>query len=583
MSSDAALSQLAEHALSPAVEVPAIGPVASERLALCLLDLFGCHLAARAMGANLAIERIAVQEARHFKRVASAHLWGSAATASPFAASLANGTIAHHAEFDAGWHGPPGVGANAAVTVLPAALAVAESVRASGLQFIAAVAAGYDTLAALARALCASAVGYRLHPPGLLGAFGAAAASARLWQLPQETLFDALGAVGGIAPLCPFESFTAGASAKDLYGGWPAAVGVAAAAAAAAGERTLDRAPFALPALLRREPIGPDEVLASLRRPALLDADFKAFPTCRSVQPALSALEKLIAATPVDAADVGSIAVETYRYAVDLDLAADPAWPIGARTSIPMCIALRLCKPGLEPADFAEGRLHDPAVRALASRVSVELGRFASRPGRGAALTVTLRDGRRLASEVAAERWNSDRPATANEIVEKFRGLASPMLAATDVERLIERTLDLAHCPDVRELTAILARSAPLPRAQRDTDRVASPACPQARATGERARRRLGRAFTACGLDARPLDGVLDMTLRAARELHLTPADETRAITLALALAPCGAGSLPEGWIATQGCLMARLAQRGFGGPPGVFDGVRGLRWLAGD
>ena len=580
MSSDDALRALASHALSRSVDAPALGALATERLLLSLLDLFGCHLASRAMRANVAIEHAAIGAATP-RTPAEARLWGSDGGTSAFHASLANGTIAHHAEFDAGWHGPPGIGVNAAVSVLPAALAVAEATRATGPAFIAACAAGYDVLAALATALCPSAVSHRLHPPGLLGAFGAATAAARLLRLDATAVSRALSVCGGTAPLCPFESFTAGASAKDLYGGWPAAVGIA--AASAAGNRTFDDAPFVLPALLGRAPISVEEVGPLLRQPALLDADFKAFPTCRSTHPALSALEAVLSSTPVAAADVESIAIETYGYAVELDLAADSDWPIGARTSIATCVALRLCGTGLEPADFSADRLGDPVLRALAARVTVEAGRFANRQGRGAVVSIELRDGRRLAHEVQSERWSSANPASPGEIVEKFRRLASTALAPADIEALISATLELAQCRDVRELTAMLARAAPPAADSRDTQRVASPACPDARSTVDRAQRRLRDALAGRGVVAHTIERALDATTHAVSDLELAPADGQRALTLALALAPCGAGPLPTGWIQTQGTLMACLARCGFGGPPGVFDGVRGLRWLAGD
>ena len=446
------LRRLAQHALSPAVEPETIGPEAIERLAYSLLDLFGCYLAARRLGVNEGVEQVM----RDLGGRSEATLWGSLDKLPAAQVALAVGTIAHHLELDGGWHGPPGVGVHPAVTILPAAVALAERTGASGRALIAAAAAGYDVLAVMASWLCAGVTAFKLHPPGLLGGFGATAAAARLLGHDAARLAGALAWCGGVAPFCPFESFTAGASAKDLYAGWPAAIG-----ALVAELPPPDELRFALPQLLGRSAIDPSEAMTQLERPALLGADFKPYPTCRSVQPALTALEDLLARldVPFDASDVVRIAVETYPYAVELDQAADSARPIGARTSIQTCLALRLRHGPLGPEHFMTGFLADPATRNLARSISVGVGRFSGRPLRGAAVNVWLADGRVLEQEVASARWSEQQPATRAELLQKFRRLAEPSLARANVDELIERTLALERSPSVRPLLEILARA----------------------------------------------------------------------------------------------------------------------------
>src|SRR5216684_2897781 len=109
---------------------------------------------------------------------------------SPGDAALANGTGIHGFELDdahvsSSLH--PG-----AVTV-PASLAVAEAVGASGADVLVALAAGYEV--GLRVGICAgvshSTSGY--HVTGTVGTLGAAAAAARLLKLSPQQAAHALG------------------------------------------------------------------------------------------------------------------------------------------------------------------------------------------------------------------------------------------------------------------------------------------------------------------------------------------------------------------------------------------------------
>ena len=139
----AALVRLAEHTTS--LSAQALGPAVADRVGWCLLDLFGCFLGARSLGVNRGLYDI-VEEVGG----GGATLWGTRRQAPAAQAVLVTGTVAHHLELDGGWHGPPGVGAHPAVTVIPAAVAVAEQTGASGRDVVAAIAAGYDAIGVMA-------------------------------------------------------------------------------------------------------------------------------------------------------------------------------------------------------------------------------------------------------------------------------------------------------------------------------------------------------------------------------------------------------------------------------------------------
>lgn len=111
-----------------------------------------------------------------------------------------------------------------------------------------------------------------------------------------------------------------------------------------------------------------------------------------------------------DAAEIASVEVRTYTAAAGF---ADPTPgnDLAARFSIPWTVAVGLTAGGLDGTGFQAEALGDPALRALASRVTVRADRDldAGYPaGRPAVVTVRLRDG--SAARAAAGRPRGDGP-----------------------------------------------------------------------------------------------------------------------------------------------------------------------------
>lgn len=138
-------------------------------------------------------------------------------------AAMCNGGSAHYLELDDGHtqaHAHPGV------TVIPALLAVGESAGVTGRDLLTAMAAGYELTIRLGRTVSPAAQYDRgFHIPGLIGMFAATAAVAKLRGLRAGRIVDALGNIA-LGPITPFNTFAQGAPVKDLYGGWPAAMGI---------------------------------------------------------------------------------------------------------------------------------------------------------------------------------------------------------------------------------------------------------------------------------------------------------------------------------------------------------------------
>ena len=344
---------------------------ARARVAELLLDVFAC--AAEGRRADPYPDFIPGSDG-------DASLWFADTTRDPSHAALVNGTLAHHAELD---DGNPRASLHGGVTIIPAALAVAETTGATGEALLAAIASGYSAAVACGRPLKNGIETHRLHAPSMVGCFGAAAAAARLFDADEDIMTGALALAGTLMPLGPFESFTRGASVKDLYGGYPAYIGVQAALLSRSGVHGPDE-------LFESKRDGVGAFLGHAATPAFeLDLDevmhveLKPWSACRSVHATLTALEKLLPIT----VPITSVHVETYAFAAELSRDADATTPIGAKASIPHAIA-------------------ELAGQPLTDRVRVDISEAVG--PRGARVCVLLADGTERVAETSAPRSETD-------------------------------------------------------------------------------------------------------------------------------------------------------------------------------
>jgi len=161
-----------------------------------------------------------------------ATLWASGGCkVSAANAALATGTAIHGFDFDDHHRSKIHPGA----AVLPVALALGEQHNINGTTFLAALAAGYETMARVSLAANPNAARMRgWHLTGTTGTFGAAAAASVILGFDPATTASALGLAGTqSAGLWAFNAD--GAMSKRLHPGRAAQSGVMAAALAGRG------------------------------------------------------------------------------------------------------------------------------------------------------------------------------------------------------------------------------------------------------------------------------------------------------------------------------------------------------------
>ena len=372
-------------------------------------------------------------------------------------AAYLGGTAAHGMELDDGYReGTTHPGA----CVVPAALAVAHREGSDGPALLAAVAAGYEAVVAVARACHPQLRRRGFHPTGASGVFGAAVAAARLLDLDAAATSAALGlaasSAGGL-----FAFLAGGADVKRLHAGNAARDGVLAALLAAEGVEgppSVIEGPDGFAQAFADGMTRPFEV-APDGRWGIADCYFKPYPCCRHLQPAAEATFAVRAEAGVRADEIERIEVETYAIAADH---AHTGWGdfASAQLSFPYIMALAARDGAITLRSFDEKTRGDAELTRLAGLVQVAVDPVldAAYPARRPA-RVTIVTGRGRFTSEAMEALGSDEvPLDDAGLDEKFRGLVDPVLGTPRSVALLDA---LRHLPERGDVRGVLGLTTP--------------------------------------------------------------------------------------------------------------------------
>jgi len=347
----------------------AIPEAAREAAARSLLDTLACGVAGRAEASSQILLEMVGQEAVGGPCTAI----GLGRMVAPRAAALINGALAHALDFDdthdeAVLH--PGV------AVIPAALAAAERVAASGRDLLDAIVVGYDVHVRVALAARQAPGHTGWHYTSVCGIFGAAAAAGRLLGLGARRMADAFGLACAQAS-GTLQSEHDGTWAKRLQPGLAAAGGVLAAQLAAEGFRgpheALEGAYGFYRVYLREFDLTP--VLRDLgQRFEVERTSLKPFPTCRFTHAPAAALQDLRAQVRLGPEDLVGIEARVTSAAFaevcePLPQKVRPQSPVHAQFSLPYALACVADHGTITLADLTESAIRRPEVLALAERV----------------------------------------------------------------------------------------------------------------------------------------------------------------------------------------------------------------------
>lgn len=426
-----------------------------EKVALHVLDTLGVALAA--VGSDFAGAAWRAVDA--LGSPGAATCIGRSQAAAPAWAALANGILAHGLDYD-DTHAEGVVHVSA--PVVPAALAVAESIGAAKRDFLTAVALGMETSVRIAVAAPGAFHDRGFHPTPIAGTFGATVAAARLLHLNEEQIGFALGLAGSQAA-GTLEFLGDGSWSKRLHAGWAAHAGVVAA--------TFGRERFSGPAAvlegrfgLYRTHLGDagwkGEVvcdrLGSHWR--LLEVSLKPYAACHMTHACCDAARKLRLRPGFALEEIER--VECWVHPRVFPVVCEPrkeklrpSTDYQAKFSLPYTVACMLVRGRLTLQDFSPEAIRDEAVLALAQRIACVRDPASRYPeffdGR---VRLFLRSGDVWEEAQPINRGHPQLPLTRAEVEEKFRANAVPVLGRHRAEAVAQWLSSAGEGESVRPL-----------------------------------------------------------------------------------------------------------------------------------
>ncbi len=426
-----------------------------------LLDYLGCAIG----GASLPMAQIAASYFVELGGREDAGLILDGRRLPSIHAALVNGIYGHTLDMDDGHRmaaGHPGV------ATLPAALAAADVHHVSGPDLLRAIVCGYEAFVRIGGHLNPAHLRRGYHTTATVAPFSSALAAGLLAGLDQERLTWALG-LAGVQGAGLMEVFHDGAMAKPFQVARGSAAGLLAvelAARGARGPRSIleggqaflaamcgDRTTDGLTAGLAADPDDTDWKIRGVY--------FKLYAACRHTHAAVDAARMLRDEHALLPEQVERVVVRTYAVADQLCGATSlPSGPAEAKFSLPYTVALGLTVGHAQQSCFTPELVADTRLRALASRVCVEIDpalESAYPARRTAALDLTTTDGRLLQAEVPVARGEPELPLSLADLEAKFRDNARGAVADERAEAIIAevRALDTrASCTRLFDLLA---------------------------------------------------------------------------------------------------------------------------------
>lgn len=376
-------------------------------------------------------------------------------------AAFINGTTAEAIEAQDGLRFG---GNHPGAAVIPAALALGETLKTGGKKIIESVVAGYEAADRPAAAMHPWHTLKGFLPTGTCGAFGAAAAASKIWGHDYEHTLNAIGNAGYLTPLSMAEHLMGGYTIKIVQGGQAAQAGLMAAGLAGKG---LTGAPHVLEGSelnggFTQITTAADPKMEKLSEGlgehySIMDIYFKPYTACRHTHGSAQAVLELLGERKIDPADIKEIDVFTYgiaELAVGKGIEAGASF-VSAQFSIPYVAAVCLLDGKLGPGQLTEKRMTDQFLLELSGKVNVHADEDLNSvyPEKTSSrVEIKMNNGDRLVRQIDIPDGDPRKPLEEKGLSEKVINFAGER-DSNRINNVIEAVLNLERVTDIRELT----------------------------------------------------------------------------------------------------------------------------------
>lgn len=375
-------------------------------------------------------------------------------------AALANGMFGHADETD---DFEPVTKAHPGCAVVPAALAVAEREGRSGVEFVRAVALGYDLCCRFLMALGPDHVrGTHRSAEGTSSTFGAVGAAASLARLDEQGMRHALSyAAQQVSGIWSWTRDNEHIEKAFDFGGMGARNGVSAALMVQSGFTGVDEVldgEHNMIVALSTEP-KPEQMIAGLgTRFFVTETAIKTFSVGYPIQAPTDALLTLRRQHGLTASNVERIVARLPEDGARIvDNSAMPD------VNCQYILAIALLDGAVSFADsHSHERMKDPQVVAVKERVQLIADKALMDPDapRSGRVEVTLRDGRQVSHFTRHAPGTKENPLDTEGVNAKVRDLMAPVVGAQRAEQIIQGVHAIESLGDMRNFVRTLLAEA---------------------------------------------------------------------------------------------------------------------------
>ncbi len=421
-----------------------------------LLDSIGCAIA----GLTTEKGKLSVQLARRLGGPPESTVIGVGGKVSVANAAFANGELINALDWDVGVT-PPG---HSTPCVVPASLALAESIGASGKELVLAIALGHEISGRLGSVLTnlleppaegrvpilPAVHGYSMH------SLGAAAAAGKILNLDRKKMASALGIAGYMAPvpaMVKWYKSTPAALTKYASTGWIAQVGVTAALLSEIGYTGDDTVLDGDHSFWRftasdQDKWDPEKLTEGLGQEWFLERPgstfYKHYPFCGLCHTEMDEFLKIISENDLRPDDIESIKI------LSNPLIVEPIWTntdirthVDAQFSVPFAFAVAAHRIKISAEWQSVPVMQDAQIQEFMKRVSLGIH------PEGLSLIEVTAKGRVFSVECQIR----IPVMTDAENIAKFEQNAHMLLPSPMVDRALKLILELEAVEDVTELT----------------------------------------------------------------------------------------------------------------------------------
>lgn len=424
--------QLAEWCAS--VEADDVPAAVYDLIPLRLLDTAGLIVAGSTSEAVAAARAVA----EGLGGVAQSTVIGSAQRLPSSSAALVHGIAAHCSDFDDTF---PDSVVHPGSVVVPTAVAVAEYLAATNIDFRVAIVLGYEVAARIGAVAGKLFHARNMHATGFVGPLVAAAVAARLWRLTPEQTSWAIGLATSMSGGTRAYAKDGGWS-KWLHVGWAAHGGIMAADLAARGfrgpEHVLDGGSDLYSVMLHGDVVDRSALLAGLGRTwhgAL--AEFKYYPCAHVIHPFIDAVLDIVIREDLRAADIERIECTIAPWAaaivcepVDAKLRVDTELEAIGSLPYQLSVVVHERRVGMDSLHEATRRRADIGAfaRHISCRKDEALGR-----GFGGSITVRTKSARSFVRQATLAGNDPQK------VKDKFVGLVEPIVGSALSRNMVGR------------------------------------------------------------------------------------------------------------------------------------------------